>query len=162
MSRCPTFTFQLSRMSKWLAKHISTKDSFKIAIRKRHVYIDIGWPWMGNQCFYFGIWNELTKIIVFPSFELTTSLNSQNTIKLCLLMNPDTLICLWILVYPIGIIEVSTSRKCCFWLYFSSLHDYWPPCTWNLLVHTSWGKMVDVKNGIFSSWKCEKRKSAET
>jgi len=23
------------------------------------------------------------------------------------------------------------SRKCCFWLYFSSLHDYWPPRTWN-------------------------------
>ena len=46
MARCPTFTFHLSIMSKWLAKHISTKDSFKITIRKRHVYIEIGWPWI--------------------------------------------------------------------------------------------------------------------
>jgi len=28
------------------------------------------------------------------------------------------------MVILIGIIEVSTSRKCCFWLYFSSLQDY--------------------------------------
>ena len=31
--------------------------------------------------------------------------------KLCLLINSYTLICLWILVFPIGIIEISTSRK---------------------------------------------------
>ena len=39
MSRCPTFTFQVSIISKRLAKHISTKVSFKITIRKRHVYM---------------------------------------------------------------------------------------------------------------------------
>ena len=36
MSRCPNFTFQVSIISKLLAKHISTKVSFKITIRKRH------------------------------------------------------------------------------------------------------------------------------
>jgi len=41
------------------------------------------------------------------------------------------------LVIPIGIIEVSTPRKWNFWLYFSSLHDYRPPTSWNSLVHTS-------------------------
>jgi hypothetical protein len=79
VSRCPTFTFQLSIMSKWLAKHISTKFSFKFTIRKRHVYIDIGWPWIWNQYFYLGIWNDDgTKIIVLPSFQLVIRINSQN------------------------------------------------------------------------------------
>ena len=79
MSRCPTFTFQLSIMSKCLAKHISTKVSFMITIRKRHDYIDIRWPWIWNQYFYLGIWNFYrTNIIVLPSFQLATQLNSQN------------------------------------------------------------------------------------
>ena len=74
MSRCTTFTFQVSIMSKWLAKHISTKVSFKITIMKRHVYIYIRWPWKWNQYFYLGIWNvERTKIIlnVFICVEVT-------------------------------------------------------------------------------------------
>jgi len=25
--------------------------------------------------------------------------------------------------------SISTAKKCCFWLYFSSLHDYWPQAT---------------------------------
>jgi len=67
-------------MSKWLAKNISTKVSFKITIRKTHVYIDIDWPWIWNQCFYLGIRNgDRTKIIVLPSFQLDTRLNSQNS-----------------------------------------------------------------------------------
>ena len=79
MSPSPTFTFQLSILSKWLAKHISTKFLFKFTIRKRHVYIDIGWTWMWNQFFYLGIWNDdRTKIIFLPSFQLVTRINSQN------------------------------------------------------------------------------------
>ena len=79
MSRCPTFTFQLSIMSKWLAKQISTNVSFKFYIRKRHVYIDIGWPWIWYQYFYLGIWNDdRNKIIVLPLFQLFTRINSQN------------------------------------------------------------------------------------
>ena len=82
MSRRPIFTFQLSILSKWLAKDISTKDSTKITIRKRHVYIDVRWPWIWNQYFYLGIWNDdRTKIIVLPSFQLSTRLNSQNRIE---------------------------------------------------------------------------------
>ena len=66
MSRCPTINVHLSIMSKWLAKHISTKVSFKITIRKRHVDVDIDWPWIWNQCFYLGIWKvDWTKIIFF-------------------------------------------------------------------------------------------------
>ena len=80
MPRSQTNNFQFSIMLNWLAKHISTKVSFKITIRKRHVYIDIRWPWIWNQNFYFGNWNDdCTKIISLPSFQLPTWLNSQNT-----------------------------------------------------------------------------------
>ena len=34
MSRCPTFTFQVSKMSKWLPKHISTKFPSKLLLGK--------------------------------------------------------------------------------------------------------------------------------
>jgi len=67
--------FSISIMSKWLAKHISTKVSFKITTRKRHFYIDIGWPWIQNRCFSLGIWNDRTIIILLPSFQLATRLN---------------------------------------------------------------------------------------
>jgi len=58
MTRFPTFNFQLSIIWKWPAKHICTSVSFKITIRKRHVNIDIVWPWIWNQCFDLGIWND--------------------------------------------------------------------------------------------------------
>ena len=120
MTRCPTFTFQVSIMSKWLAKHISTKVSFKITIRKRHVYIDIRWPWKWNRYFELRIWeDERSKIIFLPSFQLVTWLNSQNRIETSLFMNSDTLICIWIIAFPIGIIQVSTLRKWSF--YFISV-----------------------------------------
>ena len=107
MPRCPTFTFKVSIMSKWLAKHISTKVSFKITIRKRHVYIDIRWPWKWKQYFYLGICEgERSKIIFLPSFQLVITLNSQNRNEKILLMNSDTLICIWILVFPNGIYEI--------------------------------------------------------
>ena len=107
MTRCPTFTFQLSIISKWLAKHISTKVSFKINIKKTHFYIDLRWPLIWNQYFYLGIWNdERTNIRFLPSFQLVTRLNSQNRNETSLLINSDTLICIWILVFPIGIIQV--------------------------------------------------------
>ena len=116
MSRCPTFTFQFFIMSKWLAKHIRTKVSFKITIRKRLVYIDIGWPWKWNQYFYLGIWeNEGSKIIFLPSFQHVTRLNSQNRNETSLLLNFYTLICIWILAFPIWIIQVSTPRKWSFY-----------------------------------------------
>ena len=80
MMRSPSINFQLSVMSKWLAKHISTKVSFKIITSKRHVYIDIGCPWIWYQCFYLGIWNDdRRKMIFLPSFQLAIRFNSQNT-----------------------------------------------------------------------------------
>ena len=94
-----------------------TQVSFKICISKRHVYIDIRWPWKWNQYFYLAIWeDETSKIILLPSFQLVTPLNSQNRNETSLLMNSDTLICIWILEFPIGIIQVSTTRK---WSFFN-------------------------------------------
>ena len=157
MSRVPTFTFQLSIMSKWLAKHIRTKVSFKITIRKRHVYIDIRWPWKWNQYFYLWIWNaERTKIRILPSFQFVTRLNSQNINETSLLMKSDTLICIWILVFPIGIIQVWTPRKWSFFLYFSSLRDYWPPTTLISWVHNSLGEMEWCENRAFQLLKMRK------
>ena len=77
--------------------------------------------------------------------------------KLSLLMNSGTLICICILVYPIGIIEVTTSRKC-FLLFFSSLHVYWPPSSWNTLVHTSWGDVERCEKCAFQLPKMRKNK----
>ena len=126
MSRCPTFTFLVSIMSKWLAKHISTKVTFKITIRKRHVYIDIRWTWKWNQYFNLGFGEDgRSKIIFLPFFQVVTRLNSQNRNETSLLMNSDTQIC----IFPIFIIQDSTQRKWSFLLYFSSLHDYWTPST---------------------------------
>jgi len=67
--------------------------------------------------------DDRTKMIVLLSFQLATRLINGTHMKLSLLMNFVTLICLWIMVVPIGIIEISTSSKYCFCLYFSSLHD---------------------------------------
>ena len=136
MSRCPTFTFQVSKMSKWLAKHISTKVTFKITMRKRHVHVDIRLPWKWKQYFYLGIWeDERSKILFLPSFQLVTRISSMNRNETILIMNSDTLICIWILAFPIGIFQVSTPRKWSSLLSFSSLHDSWPPTTLISLVH---------------------------
>jgi hypothetical protein len=63
-------------------------------------------------------------------------------------MNSVTLICTWILVLPIGIIEDSTLRKWSFWLYFSSLQDYWPSSTWNFF-----SKYLVERNGaLWNTW----------
>ena len=78
MSRSPTIHFQLSIMSQWFVKHIRTKVSFQNTNTKTHVYIDIRWPWIWKPYFYLGIWNDdRTKIIVLPSFQQATRLNSQ-------------------------------------------------------------------------------------
>jgi hypothetical protein len=159
MSRCPTFNFQLSIISKWLAKLISTNVSFKITIRKRHVYIDIGWTWIWKHFFSLGIRNDdLLKWEFCLNSSLVQDLIHRTKMKLFLLINSDTLICLWILVFPIRITVISTLHKCCFSLYFSSLHDYWPPSTWNSSVHTSLGKMVRCEKRDFLLLKMRKKK----
>jgi len=66
------------------------------------------------------------------------------------------------LVFPTGIIEISTSRKCWFWIYFSILYDYWVPSIWNSFVHTSCGEMERWEKLVFQLLKMRKRKSAQT
>jgi len=144
---------------KMTSQHINTKVFFKITIRKRHVNIEIRWPWKCNHYFYLGFWNdERTKIIFLPSFQFVTRLNSQNRYEKSLLMNSGTLICIWILVIPIGIIQVSTPRKWSFLLYFNSLHYYWTPSTLIQLVHNSLGEMVRCKKRAIQLLKMRKMK----
>ena len=146
MTRCPIFNFQLSIISKRHARHISTKVSLKIPIRTRYVYIDIGWSWIWKYCFYLGIWNDdVLKLLLCLHFRSLHDWIHKTQMKRNLLMNSDIWIYLWILVIPIDIIEFSTSRTCCFWLYFSSIHDYWLPSTCNPFVHTSWGEIERFK-----------------
>ena len=47
-----------------------TQVPFKITIRKRHVYIDIRWPWKWNQYFYLAIGEyERSKVIFLVLFS---------------------------------------------------------------------------------------------
>ena len=107
--------------------------------------------------FYLGIWeDERSKIIFLPSFQLVTRLNWQNRNETILLKYSDTLICIWLLAFPIGIIQVSTPRKWCFLLYFSSLHDYWPPTTLISWIHYSLGEMEWCEKRAFQLLKMRK------
>ena len=86
---------------KYTSKLLLGKDMFTLTF--------VDWKW--NQYFYLGIWeDERSKIIFVPSFQLVIRLNSQKRNETSLLMNSDTLICIWILAFPIGIIQVSTPR----------------------------------------------------
>ena len=99
-----------------------------------------------------GIWeDEGSKIIYLPPFQLVTRLHSQNRNDTILLMNSGTLICIWILAFPICIIQGSTPRKWSFLLYFSSLHHYWIPTTLISFVHNSLGKMEWCEKRAFSA-----------
>ena len=145
-------------MSKWLAKHISNKVSFKITIRKTHVHIDIRWPWKWNQYFCLGIKeDERPKIIFLPSFQLFTRLNSQNR-------KETSFNELWHinLYMNISISNWHNSSfeytKMNFLLYFSSLHDYWPPTTLIPLVHNSLGEKVWCDKRTFQLLKMRKMK----
>ena len=67
-----------------------------------------------------------------------------------------TLICIWILVFPIGIIQVSTARNWSFLLHFSSLHEGWPPTTLISLVHNS---LCEMERSCFSASQNAKNES---
>ena len=105
---------------------------------------------------------NVSKIIFLLYFQLVTRLNSQNRNETILLMNSDTFIWIWMLAFPIGIIQVSTPRKWSFLLYFSSLHNYWPPTTLISWVHNSLGELEWCEKRAFQLSKCKKLKSAET
>jgi len=75
-----------------------------------------------NAILLFGIWYvDNTKIKVLSSFHFATRLNSRRDMKLILLMNSETLIDIWILVIPNGIIEVSIIWNCLFFTLFQFL-----------------------------------------
>jgi len=76
MSRCPTFNFQFSIMSKLLAKHIITKVSYKITIRKRYVYIEFGWPSYETSV---SIWDFEMMVVKNDSFAF---ISPRYTIKI--------------------------------------------------------------------------------
>jgi len=104
-------------------------------------------------------WNDdRAKTIVLTLFQLATRWNSQKPMKLRFIITPGLWIFIWILFFPIGIIEVSTQQKWIFWLYFNSFHDYWPPSTWNPLVHTSRGEMERCDQRAFQLLKMRKKK----
>jgi hypothetical protein len=100
---------------------------------------------------YLKSWSNF--MIDLLSFQIATRLNSQNNMKMGSRIKSDTLICIWILVIPFGIIEDTTPRKWSFWLYTSSLHDYWPPSPWNI----SRGWNVEKWNTCFSAPKNAKK-----
>ena len=145
-------------MTKYLSKHISSKVSFKFTIWKGHVYIDIGWPWKWFQYFYLGFWNDdCTKIIILPSFQLVTRINSQNR-------NETELInVLWlnILCMNIGISNLNnwnfdpTSMK--FSTLFRFLTRFMTSKYLKLLkVHTSWSEMERREKRAFQHLKLRK------
>jgi len=104
------------------------------------------------------IWNDYrTLVIDWLLFQLATRLNAQKTYAIVIHNEIWHVNSYWILVIPIGIIEVTNTRKWFFWLYISSLHDYWPPSTWYSLLPNSWEKWRDVNYVLFSSSKCQKK-----
>jgi hypothetical protein len=145
-------------MSNGLAKNISTKVSFKITIRKRHVFIDIRWPFKWNQYFYLGIWeDERPKIIFLTFFQLITWLNSQNRNETSFLMNTDTNLYTNICISNWHNSSFD-SIKMKILLYFSSLHGYWLPITSISLVHISLGEMEWCEKRAFQLLKIRKMK----
>ena len=95
---------------------------------------------------------------MFPFFSARYTIKFTEQNLTSLLINSDTLICIWILAFPIGIIQVSNPRKWSFLLYFSSFHDYWPPATLISLVHNSLGGMDWCENRAFQLLKMRKMK----
>ena len=147
-------------MSKWLAKHISTIRSFQISIRKGHVYIYIRWPWIWNQYFYLGIWNDdRIRMIVLPSFLLAPRLNSQNTnetqfINKLLHIN---------LNMNIGISNwhnwIFDLTKMKFFTVFHFLTRLLTSKYLKLLIHTSWGEMEGCEIRAFQLLQMRKKKN---
>jgi len=146
-------------MSKCLSKYISTKVSFKISTSKGHVYIDIGWLWILNQCFYLEIRNDdRTKMIVLPLFQLATLLKSQNTNETEFINE------LWHikLFTNIGISNWHNwsldPTKMKFLNFFQFLTRLLTASTWNVFVHTSRCKIERCEKRAFQLLKMRKKK----
>ena len=104
-----------------------------------------------------GIWeDERSKIIFLPSFQLVTRLNSENRNETSLLMYSDTLNFIWILAFPIGIIQVSTPGKRNF--YFISVPYTITDQPLNLISTNSLGEMEWCEKCAFQLLKMRKMK----
>ena len=69
MSRCPTFTFQLAKVPKTLAKHISTNVSYKIILATDMftlTYFCVEYE--NNISSWHTLNNSRTKVIYMPLF----------------------------------------------------------------------------------------------
>jgi len=151
--------FKLSIISKLLAKHKGTKVSFKITIRKSHVYIDIRWPWILTQYFNSAIWNDdRSKIIVLPSFQFATLLNSQNRNETEFIIDHSQMNLYMNIVISNWHNWSFDKKKMKFLLYFCSFRDYRPPITCNSLVQTNWGQMERCEKIAFQILKKRKKK----
>jgi hypothetical protein len=158
MSRCTIITFQISIVSKLLAKHISTKVSYTIAIRNRHVYIDIRLRWIWTNISGWDIWNDnSTKMIVLLLFQLFTLLNSQITYEIEFLtdlwhinFNKNIGISNW-LIWSIA----TTKMKFLTPFHFDT--RLLTSSTWNPLVHASWSEMERCEKRAFQPLKMRKK-----
>jgi len=130
MSRYPTINFQLSIMSKWLAKHIITKVSFKITIRKRHVYIDIRWLEYETSILFANLkwWSYSNDSFFFITARYKFKITEQ---KWNWVYNEPQHIKLYM---NIGISNWHNwsydPTKMKYFNLICSLHDYWPPGSW--------------------------------
>ena len=73
-------------------------------------------------------------------------------------MKSASLFCIWLPVHRIRLFELSTQRKWGFCFYFSSIHVYWPPNTWNSLVHDSWSEMEKCEKSAFYEHQLKHKK----
>ena len=107
------------------------------------------------------IWEFEMMIVLIWEFCLHfTSIHDKihkTQMKLCLLMKSDTLICIWILAFPIGIIQFRLHEIEVFF-YFSSLHNYWLPTPLISLVHNSLGQTEWCEKRAFQLLKMRKMK----
>jgi len=115
------------------------------------------WHWLTLNM-NLGIWNdERTKIIVLLLFQLVTRINSQYRNE------TEFINVLWIIILymNIGISNWHNwnfdPRIWSFLVYFSSLHDFWPPSTWYSLVDTSLGERERCEKRTFQLLKTRKK-----
>ena len=99
------------------------------------------WHWLTlnmKTVFLFGIWNDdRTKMIVLTSLHQAPRSNSQNANETEIINEISHINLFRNIRISIWHNWIFDSSKCCFLFYFSSVHDYWLPSTWNSLVHTS-------------------------
>ena len=139
---------------------ITTKVSLKIRFLTHMFTLTYVYVEYETSIFSLHIRNDdRNKIFVLPIFQVATWFNSQNPYE----SQIENEICHIILYMNIGIkiriFEVSNTRKWGFWLYISSIHDYWPPNIRKSLVHNSRSEMEGCEKRKFVLLKMRKKKN---